>query len=226
MAASIRPGLNDSRQVGLSSAETGSVGRIDGLTRLWRKHRWSCWGRPNDARPSQDRSNETLPNRATTFIRARCRRRRCSVAAAVRRARPAARRPQRPTSRPKPTSTSTQGCDPRRQEPATDSPCAQPSTLSRSTSTAAAFSGHSIFSISGFWSSAVDMQSCTLLQSTMNVFVFDGSTWQSWDVATYSGVVIWELLHSHAPAHGPGFGRIRRHGRSRSRRGSKRRASP
>jgi hypothetical protein len=55
--------------------------------------------------------------------------------------------------------------------------------------TAAAFTGYGMFEISGFWSSAVDMQSCTLLQSTMNVFVFDGSTWQSWDVATYTGVV-------------------------------------
>lgn len=33
------------------------------------------------------------------------------------------------------------------------------------------------------------MQSCDLLQATMNVWVFDGSTWQSWDVATYKGVV-------------------------------------
>ncbi len=55
--------------------------------------------------------------------------------------------------------------------------------------TAAAFTGHSTFSVSGFWSSAVDMQSCGLLQATMNVWVFDGSTWQSWDVASYVGVV-------------------------------------
>jgi len=55
--------------------------------------------------------------------------------------------------------------------------------------TAAAFTGHSAFGVSGFWSSAVDMQSCGLLQATMNVWVFDGSTWQSWDVATYTGAV-------------------------------------
>ena len=48
--------------------------------------------------------------------------------------------------------------------------------------------GPSMFSVSGFWSSAVNMQSCTLLKSTMNVYAFDGSSWQSWDVATYAGV--------------------------------------
>ncbi len=54
--------------------------------------------------------------------------------------------------------------------------------------TAATFTGHGAFEVSGFWSSVVDMQSCSLLQSIMSVFVFDGSTWRSWDVATYSGV--------------------------------------
>ena len=54
--------------------------------------------------------------------------------------------------------------------------------------TAVAFAGHNTFSVSGFWSSAVEMQSCSLLKATMNVFVFDGSAWRSWDVATYAGV--------------------------------------
>ena len=43
--------------------------------------------------------------------------------------------------------------------------------------------------MSGFWSSAVDMQSCSLLRATMNVYVLDGSAWRSWDVATYAGMV-------------------------------------
>ena len=55
--------------------------------------------------------------------------------------------------------------------------------------TGSAFMGPSTFEVSGFWSSVVNMQSCTLLKSTMNVYVFDGSSWQSWDVATYAGVV-------------------------------------
>jgi hypothetical protein len=54
--------------------------------------------------------------------------------------------------------------------------------------TAVAFTGHSTFSASGFWSSVVDMQSCSLLKATMNVFVFDGSAWRSWDIANYMGV--------------------------------------
>jgi hypothetical protein len=55
--------------------------------------------------------------------------------------------------------------------------------------TTPAFTGQSTFDVSGFWSSAVDMQSCGLLQATMNVWVFDGSSWQLWDVATYTGAV-------------------------------------
>ena len=54
---------------------------------------------------------------------------------------------------------------------------------------ASAFSGHSTFDVSGFWSSAVSMQSCSTLQATMNVYVQDASNnWSSWDVATYTGV--------------------------------------
>jgi hypothetical protein len=55
--------------------------------------------------------------------------------------------------------------------------------------TAPAFTGPSTFSVSGFWSSAVDMQSCSLLRATMNVYVLDGSAWRSWDVAAYAGMV-------------------------------------
>jgi hypothetical protein len=55
--------------------------------------------------------------------------------------------------------------------------------------TASAFANHSIFEVSGFWSSRADMTSCSLLQATMTVYVLDGTnTWQTWDVATYAGV--------------------------------------
>jgi hypothetical protein len=55
--------------------------------------------------------------------------------------------------------------------------------------TASAFTGHNTFDVSGFWSSAVDMSSCSTLQATMSVYVLDSTnTWQPWDVATYTGV--------------------------------------
>jgi hypothetical protein len=55
--------------------------------------------------------------------------------------------------------------------------------------TAPAFTAHNSFTVSGFWSSAVDMRSCSLLRATMNVYVFDGGAWRSWDLASYAGMV-------------------------------------
>jgi hypothetical protein len=42
------------------------------------------------------------------------------------------------------------------------------------------------FVVSALWSSVVPATPCDV-RSTMNVFVFDGASWQSWDVVSYAG---------------------------------------
>jgi len=56
------------------------------------------------------------------------------------------------------------------------------------------------FVVTGFWSSAVPGQPCDE-RATMNVFVFDGISWQSWDVVSYVAMVDGTVCYPAAVSH-------------------------
>jgi len=56
------------------------------------------------------------------------------------------------------------------------------------------------FVTTGFWSAAVPAEPCDE-RATMNVFVFDGTRWQSWDVVAYVAKVDGTICYPSAVSH-------------------------